>query len=312
MGFFDGLVNWASNVVRNVVYGIGTIVGATAALAVDLIEVARDTYREYRKRHGAKAEQLAQQEALREIHNINNEIIDLERKRERDGRLGEYDQHRLTDLYQKRSESRDRVHKATEMELARNIEEGNGQYGNLLVTDKNLHVLQYHQGQTVFGKHCRRCGRPMILNWRLQQTVSSMTGYGGFFWSCTGYYESQCKNTEQFLQTDMSLFTRIDRPEFDVSNQELTRIALLPGSQRLITRRMGEMKHEANDVYLCPVHQEPMVLQEKNNAEGILDMYFLGCPRWKPGGQGCSQVVKLKSPAQLASYLESSSGRGLM
>jgi len=76
---------------------------------------------------------------------------------------------------------------------------------------------------------------------------------------------------------------------------------------------LTRLKQEVTDVYLCPVHNEPMILREKKDADGLLDQYFFGCPRWSPKhGQGCSQIVKLKSPAQLASALEAFYGRGII
>jgi len=55
-----------------------------------------------------------------------------------------------------------------------------------------------------------------------------------------------------------------------------------------------------------------MVLREKKDAHGLLDQFFFGCPRWSPKDGGCSQIVKLKSPGQLASALEAYYGRGIM
>jgi hypothetical protein len=75
---------------------------------------------------------------------------------------------------------------------------------------------------------------------------------------------------------------------------------------------MNEVKQEKTDRYLCPVHNEPMVVREKRDAQGLLDQFFFGCPRWLPNGKGCSQIVKLKSPGQLASALESFYGRGIL
>jgi hypothetical protein len=60
------------------------------------------------------------------------------------------------------------------------------------------------------------------------------------------------------------------------------------------------------------VHNEPLVLKEKKVSTGLLDNYFLSCPRWLPKSLGCNYIVKLKSPAQLASVLEKQTGREIL
>jgi predicted aconitase len=50
-----------------------------------------------------------------------------------------------------------------------------------------------------------------------------------------------------------------------------------------------------------------MILREKKEHNGsVLDMFYLGCPHL-----GCKQVVKLKSPAQLAAFLRRKEGKGI-
>ena len=51
-----------------------------------------------------------------------------------------------------------------------------------------------------------------------------------------------------------------------------------------------------------------MILREKREHNGlVLDMFHLGCPH-----PGCQQVVKLKSPAQLAAFLRRKEGQGIL
>lgn len=117
---------------------------------------------------------------------------------------------------------------------------------------------------------------------------------------------------EPFRQADMQLFTRVDRPEFEVSTQQLNAILQLPAPKQNVIKRLSGAKQQETEVYLCPIHNEPMVLREKKDAHGLLDQFFFGCPRWSPKEGGCSQIVKLKSPGQLASALEAYYGRGIM
>ena len=148
----------------------------------------------------------------------------------------------------------------------------------------------------------------MTLQWKQGQHSINMSD---FFWGCIGFYEG-VKHLEPFVQSDLDLFTKIDRPEFELESQQLGNILSHSGSQKNVVKRMNDIKQQKTDVYLCPVHNEPMVLREKKEARGLLDQYFFGCPRWRPQNKGCGQLVKLKSPAQLASALEAFYGRGIL
>ena len=76
--------------------------------------------------------------------------------------------------------------------------------------------------------------------------------------------------------------------------------------------RMHRHRGDQIDDYVCPIHKEPLILREKHASGGILDAFFLGCPRWSRRGDGCTYVQKLKSPAQLASYLYKTEDKGLL
>jgi len=144
----------------------------------------------------------------------------------------------------------------------------------------------------------------MLLQFRRGQYS---IGMNDFFWSCVGWYEDHSHNvTESFKLADMDLFTRVDRPEFEVTASELGNIIQMPGPANSVSKRLSEAKNTATDVYFCSIHQEGMILREKKIPEGLLDQYFFSCPRYE-----CQQLVKIKSPAQLASALEAFYGRGI-
>jgi hypothetical protein len=134
-----------------------------------------------------------------------------------------------------------------------------------------------------------------------------------FFWGCTGYYEG-CRCTAPFVARDMDLFTRVDRPEFEVSSQQLSRVLMLPGVDGQVRRRLKGIAGEQNDRYVCPVHHEPLEFRPSQGADGkgLLEAFHLRCPRWQPGDRGCSYVQTITSPAQIASVLEAYQGRGLL
>lgn len=308
MGFFDDVLNIIGKVVNVVMYAAGTVVGITLAGAVEFCQVAYEKYGEYRAKNRSVNLAIANKPVHQLTSNINDEITELERKKNRDRTLNQNDTQRLNSLYAQRDKLKDEVRKNSELFLIEKMQAGNGVYDSIHINNVNTHILQFHVGQTVFGKRCRQCGRPMILQWKQGMQTVAMSE---FFWGCIGFYEG-VRHNEPFMQSDMDLFTRIDRPEFEVSSRELGNIIQMPGPKANITKRMSGIKQEVTDVYLCPVHNEPMVLREKKDAHGLLDQYFFGCPRWLQAKGGCTQIVKLKSPAQLASALEAFYGRGIL
>lgn len=76
--------------------------------------------------------------------------------------------------------------------------------------------------------------------------------------------------------------------------------------QRAVVNRVRSHIRDKDVDMLCPVHLIPMILKEKRENTGALDIFYLGCLH-----PGCGQTVKLKSPAQLAAYLDRKEGRGI-
>ena len=85
-----------------------------------------------------------------------------------------------------------------------------------------------------------------------------------------------------------------------------------PSSQIIIKKRFNDLRNEVIEKYLCPTHGVELVLKQKNAADVLLDLYFLGCPMWNGTDTGCNFVMKIKSAAQLASLLEAATGRGIL
>lgn len=308
MGLFDDVLNVIGKAVNVVMYAAGTIVGIALAGTAEFLQVTCEKYGEYRAKNRATNLQLANRPVHSQTRLLNDEIGELEQKKRRDRGLNRADHQRLIGLYEQRDGLKSEIRQNNELILAERMVEGKGVYDNLRITDINTHVLQFHVGQTVFGKRCRQCGKPMVLQWKQGMATVTMSD---FFWGCIGFYEGE-RHMEPFRQADMQLFTRVDRPEFEVSTQQLNTILQLPAPKQHVIKRLSGAKQQETEVYLCPIHNEPMVLREKKDAHGLLDQFFFGCPRWSPKEGGCSQIVKLKSPGQLASALEAYYGRGIM
>ena len=297
MGFWSSLF-------KGVCVAVGTIVGAVVTLAGVVVDAIQDELR--RRRQGTQSKEKLQSD----IQNLNDEILEYERKRARDGWLNENNLYEYNNLLEKRNSIKEEYYDAQEVAVAKKVAQDSGSYDFVNVIENNSQIILFHAGQTSVGKICPHCGRQMKIQFRRGISNPSLPD---FFWGCTGYYSyPTCKHTELFIPTDLNLFTKVDRPEFDITNEQLSNITLLPGSKNNIIKRMNGAKNQAIDNYICPVHGETLVVKEKHDADGLLDQYFLSCPRWQPARQGCEYVEKIKSPAQLASVLESFYGRGIL
>ena len=312
-----GRVQGALGFIEAVADAAGQAIGTMAAIAVGTVVIGtsvaayliREGIAEYQRAHGSVDANREREHREREVSEINSEIVEFERKRSRDGRLNENEDRDLNELIHRRHDSALLLAEANEILIADNVAKGGSAYDNVHVSDLNTHILQFHVGQTVFGKVCRQCGTPMVLQWQQRLETVQMRD---FFWGCAGFYDGKCRNIEPFVRSDMTLFTNTDREEFSISTSELTSIARIPQSVRLIRHRMDGLVNVANSTYYCPVHHEPMVLRTKRDADTLRDMYFYGCPRWRPSGPTCKQIVKLKSASQLSAALETMSGRGIL
>lgn len=295
MGFFNELLTGLVKVG-------GTLIGVASHYVLKFKEKVKETV------YTLQSQITGVKEEIKQTKSVNDEIIDLEKKRQRDGGLNSNDSHRLNELYSERSLLREAVEAKKEADLAKDIAENESSFDSLLVDDVNLHILQFHVGQNVLGKKCARCNKPMTLQWQREHVVKYISQ---FYWGCTGFYDSSCRATQSITQNEFNLITKVDRAEFSISNEILTRIVESPVAKNTIRKRISEIKNMENEAYLCPMHGEPMILREKKNPNGgLMDQYFLACPRYYDAG--CKQIMKIKSAGQLAAILETKTGTGIL
>ena len=219
-------------------------------------------------------------------------------------------------LTRRRDELMAEISGADEIIVASEISNESEAFGQFVVDDDRAHIYQGMVGPSSFGKKCPRCNREMQLQWARNITTVSTDD---FFWGCTGWYFGACNASVRVTPEEMNIFTRVDAPEYEISNQEFTNMVLHPRPSKIITERMNEVivdqraQRCGSEGYRCPIHGEDLVLREKKQPSGgLLDQYFLGCPRWKPGNQGCNHLVKLKSAAQLSTFLHKETGTGIL
>ncbi|MHB9102170.1 MAG: hypothetical protein ACYC2E_11715 [Sulfuricella sp.] len=289
-----------------------TVIGVAANVASTAIRVVQIEYGKLQKKYqGINIDQL-KKDRFDQLKEANDEIIDLERAVRQGKSLRPDDQERLDHLYQKRQKLRGKIEAAKEFEVAKDIAENGSEYGEKLVDKQNPNELTRLGGQVVMGKLCQICKnqgieRPMAIRWATDIREPVITD---LFWGCTGFFfktangDPSCKYTEKFSNRDINLFGQLDRPGMELPAAKLNDIVLKPATSKHIEGKLASAVNEATENYLCPVHNEKMTLKTKENAQDILDLYYLRCAR-------CNQMVKIKSATQLDAVLEAFNGQGL-
>ena len=242
-----------------------------------------------------------------QIKSKNLQITDLKKKSVIDGSLNEYEHDKIITLEQDRERIFKEYQDQKQSEILAKAENESEKFQSFDISQEKIHLIQYHVGETVLGKKCRTCGRPMILQFPRNKEICNLHD---FFWACTGWYYQECKTTESFSIADMSLFTENNKNEFHINNNELSLIFNDSTIQKHTLTRVGEHRNQSVEEYVCPFHKVPLILKPKKEAGGALDAFFLGCPLWAE--ENCTFVLKLKSPAQLASFLQKTEDRGII
>ena len=183
-------------------------------------------------------------------------------------------------------------------------------YDEVILDPTRIHVLEWHIGQST-NKICPRCNMPMILRIPTDQRLNP---HPSFFWGCTGFFSShQCRHTERVTNSDMGALVRKDNEFFAMQRDEIIRKANDKKYKYRIGQDLNDLKLQSFDAYRCPVHRRAMVLKRKKIPIGPLDVWYLKCPSPTPwnSGMGCSQMVKIKSVAQVLAVRELGTGQSL-
>lgn len=311
MGFLSWLVS-----------GIGAVLGAVVETVVEVVSGIGESYQAYQRRGGitqseAKIEAQKQRERLREV---NDEIIHLRNQQMTRGSLGDQERRRWNQLREERHDLLNKTNQIKEVQAAEKILESEATIQKVEVDLETTHVLQYNAFAEILGKKCVKCGRQMKLQWSRDLTVARPKD---FYWGCTGWYVRTANGTaccyrEPLQRSDYALMTDTSAPEFSMTSEEFGIILTTPETQEIVSTRVEDLRSDLNkrqggvELATCPVHGEHMVLRKKKNPSGLLDAYFLACPRWQPDSQGCTFIEKLKSGSQLAALLKSETGRGIL
>lgn len=317
------MVGFFSSLFGAVITAVATVVSVVET-AVEIVDAVGDALSNFAKNRNLKnlsEAEIIKEEARDELQEVNNEYLFIYNKYTQNGRISEAEKKRVAYLRERRNELKDIIDEVDEFSAAHEINEEPDAFEKLLLEDNRAHILQGQVGVSVFGKKCPNCDRDMLIQWpRTVQTAKT----SDFFWGCSGWYFTGrdgrriCDVIMRITEADLNIFTRTDALEAQVDNQELTDLVLIEGPSDVVQERMGDVisdqraqKRGADD-YRCPHHGEELILKQKNHADGLLDRYYLRCPRWKPDNQGCPYMVKLKSVMQLSTLLKKETGTGIL
>lgn len=311
MSFFGWLAN-----------GLGTLIGVVADTVTAVVNTVRTAYDTFVGR-GGEVKDVAADSARRKqdrLREVNDEIMHLRNRAQSRGGLSEQERRRWESLREERDSLMGNLNQAKEVRAAEKVLENESRMEKVEIDLENTHVIQWNAFADTLGKQCPICSRQMKLQWRRDLEVPSPRD---FYWGCTGWYITKgsvrvCNHTEQLQRSDYALMTDTSAPEFSLKAHEFGEIITNPETSEIITARIDDLqsdllaRRKGVELATCPVHGEHMILKKKQQHGGLLDMYFLACPHWKPNNQGCTFIEKLKSGSQLAALLKSQTGQGIL
>ena len=318
-------MSWLSDLAASAWKGITSVGKSIADAAAPAVEGIVDTLRrgveavqDALKREFREPPATERERIERDLEEVNERIMRLRKRYYERGHLSEADKRENEHLLRQRTELAKELDALDQTATAEEIVKEEDNYQPLEINAELTHILQYHLGQFTFNKNCpvRGCGRAMILQSNRDRPVA---GTDDFFWGCIGYYNTRkpCRHRETLRASDLNLFVNFKRREFELAPAELSDIVLEQHTARVRTAMRDVVSRlrrtrQGVDGYRCPIHKERLVLREKRSPDGLLDQFFLGCPRYDDDGHGCNYVVKIKSPAQFSAVFEATGEGGLI
>ena len=159
LGIFKDFVNSA-------VAACKTIVNVVHEVSSTITKVVRVNFRKLQKKYSDIDIQKEKENRFDDLKNINDQIIDLEKKYARDGKLSENDTYKLNELQLQREKLRNKVDNAKEYEAAQDIDENEEKYDKKKVDEENPNELIRLGGQMFLNKKCKYCQSPMSIRWK--------------------------------------------------------------------------------------------------------------------------------------------------
>jgi len=314
-------MSFFSSLFKSVFTAASLVVNVAVEATKAIIDTATTIWNESGSQSDMKEAKSKEERADGELTEINDELqLLLKRLKER-GSLSESQKRRAEYLRDRRNELKQDITEVGELRTTQDIAENSGEFEHISIDDEHAHIIQGNVGVSTYGKTCPNCHRDMVIQWQRDVTTVSVND---FFWGCSGWYvkmfngSQACRTTIPLTKSDLDIFAKTDSLESKINNKELSDLILLPEPQKIIVERIEDLRSDKNDknegaeLYRCPTHGEKLILRKKKQATGLLDQYFLGCPKWKPNDLGCGYIVKLKSPMQLTTLLKQETGSGIL
>jgi hypothetical protein len=315
MSWLTELAESAWNGITSIGKSIVNVAGPIVATVVETLKRGVDAIQDALKKEFRAPPSTERERVERDLEEVNERIMRL-RKRHYERGLSESDKRENEHLRQQRADLIKELDALDQVKTAEDIVEEEDNYESVHIDANLTHILQYHLGQFTFNKTCPQCHRQMILQCRRDMAVAAPKD---FFWGCIGYYdgEKSSEHTMPLSAGDLDLFVNMKRAEFDLGAANLSAIVLKQHPDRVRTAMRdvianGRRTQAGVDGYRCPVHKERLVLHEKKSSNGLLDQFFLGCPRYDPDKRGCNYKVKIKSPAQFSAIFDAKGEGGLI
>jgi hypothetical protein len=298
MGFF-------SSIIKGVVSLGATVVGVVINAVSEFKTKVTEKIYELQTNHDELNKEV--ESKTNTVKDVNDEMSEYVDKYKKDGSLTTRDKERIKQLKNQRKKIENELQDINEKKIGVELQHEKTNYGSLIIDNDKIHIMQYHRGKTIHGKKCRKCGQSMILQWKRDILITDLSD---LFWGCSGYFNPNmpCRNTEFLTPQDYQLFADTNVPEFEITNQEFNKIINYKNAPKIIVEMINNIKGAKLIEYICPIHLEPLVLKEKVNNNGLLDSYYLQCPRHD---LRCGYKEKIKSAAQLSAVLKSHTGRGI-
>lgn len=315
-------MNWLAEVVEGAWKGITSVGKAivnvsspVVARVVNTLQRGFDVVQEALKKE-FRAPPVTERERLeRELEEVNERIMRLRKSYYARG-LSESEKRENEHLRGQRTELGRELDALDQVQTAEHIVAEEDKYESVHIDGNLTHILQFHLGQFTFNKTCPHCHRPMILQCKRDMAIAATRD---FFWGCIGYYDSgrSCAHSQPLGTGDLDLFVNTKYPEFELGATDLADIVLKQHPDRVRTATRDVIANSRGmkrgvDGYRCPIHKELLILREKKSPEGLLDQFFLGCPRFDADQRGCNYKVKIKSPAQFSAIFGATGEGGLI
>lgn len=324
MSFWGELGRAVKSVFEGAVRAGKQLVNVSAPIIRRVVDVAKERFDELVRRvQRMRGDPKSEREVVeRQLQEVNARIARLRVNYDRNGGLTDSENEEWRRLKARREQLITDIEDLDSAEFATEVVDAKNEYATTEVTEQDAHLIDMVAGQSTFGKRCRVCTRAMVLQW---ERKSNTPGLRDFFWGCSGWYvklatgRSACTFKEKLAKEDFHIFANVKRPEFQVTANELSRRILDPGRQQRLREALEGIREQNRNSqigiahYRCPVHGESLRLQRKKvTAEGLLDEYFLGCPRWLPEQRGCNFLIKLKSPGRMSAVIREAYGQDAM